>query len=88
MQYRLTLRDLAPLQPLLGVPLEARGDLSGDVQGALNALRARGTLKIGTWRVADFRGQGLQATFTASQIPSAPQATLRAQVLKVRSAAL
>ena len=88
LQYRLTLRDLAPLQPLLGVPLEARGDLSGDVQGALNALRARGTLKIGTWRVADFRGQGLQATFTASQIPSAPQATLRAQVLKVQGATL
>jgi autotransporter translocation and assembly factor TamB len=88
LQYRLTLRDLAPLQPLLGVPVQARGDLSGEVQGALNALRARGTLKLDGWRAADFSGQGLQASFTASQIPGNPQASLRAQVLKVQGATL
>src|SRR5262249_45500564 len=88
LQYRLTLGNLASLQPLLGIPLQASGDLSGEVQGPLNALRARGTLQLGTWRVADFSGQRLQATFTAAQIPIAPQATLRAQVVKVQGPTL
>ena len=88
LQYRLTLGNLASLQPLLGMPLQASGDLSGEVQGPLTALRARGTLQLGTWRVADFSGQRLQATFTAAQIPAAPQATLRAQVVKVQGPTL
>jgi autotransporter translocation and assembly factor TamB len=88
LQYRLTVGDLAPLQRFLGMPLQASGDLSGDVQGPLNALRARGTLQLGTWRVADFSGQRLQATFTATQLPAAPQATLRAQVVKVQGPTL
>jgi hypothetical protein len=87
-QYRLTLGDLAPLQPLLGMSLQASGDLSGEVQGPLTALRTRGTLQLGVWRVADFRGQRLQATFTAAQIPAAPQATLRAQLVKVQGPTL
>src|SRR5262249_17691337 len=88
LQYRLTLGNLAPLQPLLGISLQASGDLSGEVQGPLNALRARGMLQLGTWRVADFSGQRLQATFTAAQLPAAPQATLRAQVVKVQGPTL
>ena len=88
LQYRLTLGDLAPLQPLLGVSLQASGGLSGEIQGPLNALRTRGTLQLGTWRVADFSGQRLQATFTATQIPTAPQATLRAQLVKIQGATL
>jgi autotransporter translocation and assembly factor TamB len=88
LQYHLTLGDLAPLQPLLGMPLQASGDLSGEVQGSLNALRARGTLQLGAWRVADYSGQRLQATFTATHIPAAPQATLRAQVFKVQGPTL
>ena len=88
LQYRLTLGDLAPLQPLLGMPLQASGGLSGEMQGPLTALRTRGTLQLGAWRVADFSGQRLQATFTAAQIPAAPQATLRAQVVKVQGATL
>jgi translocation and assembly module TamB len=87
-QYRLTLGDLAPLQPLLGMPLQASGDLSGEVQGPLNALHTRGTLQLGAWRVADFSGQRLQATFTAAQIPAAPQVTLRAQLVKVQGSTL
>ena len=88
LQYRLTLGDLAPLQPLLGLPVQASGDLSGEVQGPLSALRARGTLQLGAWHVADFSGQRLQATFSATQIPTAPQATLRAQVVKVQGPTL
>ena len=84
LQYRLTLGDLAPLQPFLSVPLQASGSLSGELQGPLNALRARGTLQLGAWRVADFSSQRLQATFTAIQIPAAPQATLRAQLVKIQ----
>jgi translocation and assembly module TamB len=88
LQYRLTLGNLASLQPFLGMPLQASGNLSGEVQGPLNALRARGTLQLGVWRVADFSGQRLQATFTATQIPAAPQATLRAQAVKVQGPTL
>ena len=88
LQYRLTLGDLAPLQPLLGMPLQASGSLSGELQGPLNALGARGTLQLGAWRVADFSGQRLQATFTATQIPTAPQATLRAQLVKIQGPTL
>ena len=83
LQYRLTLGNLASLQPLLGVPVQASGDLSGEVRGSLNALRAW-YAPTGAWRVADFSGQRLQATFTAARIPAAPRATLRAQVVKVQ----
>ena len=38
--------------------------------------------------MADFSGQRLQATFTATQIPAAPQATLRAQLVKVQGPTL
>src|SRR5262249_15111996 len=71
LQYRLSLGDLAALQPLLGVPMQASGSLSGEVQGPLRALRTRGTLQLDGWRVADLQGQRLQATFTAAQMPSA-----------------
>jgi autotransporter translocation and assembly factor TamB len=84
LHYRLTLGNLASLQPLLGTSVQASGDFSGEVQGPLNALRARGTLQLGTWRVADWSGQRLQTTFTATQVPTAPQATLRAQLVKVQ----
>src|SRR5262249_47508587 len=86
--YRLTLGDLAPLEPLLGVPLQASGGLSGDVQGPLQALRARATLQLDGWRVADLRGQRLQATLTAAQLPSATQATLKAQLVNVQGPSL
>ena len=88
LHYRLTLGNLASLQPLLGMPLQASGDLSGEVQGPLTALRARGSLQLGAWRVADLSGQRLQAAFTAAQIPAAPQATLRAQVVKAQGPTL
>ena len=70
------------------MPLQASGSLSGELQGPLNALGARGTLQLGAWRVADFSGQRLQATFTATQIPTAPQATLRAQLVKIQGPTL
>lgn len=88
LQYRLTLGDLTSLQPLLGMPLEASGGLTGEVQGPLSALRTRGTLQLDAWRVADLRGQRLQGTFTAAQGPSAPQATLRAQLVNVQGPSL
>ncbi|HSX82609.1 MAG TPA: translocation/assembly module TamB domain-containing protein, partial [Candidatus Saccharimonadia bacterium] len=88
LQYRLTLGNLASLQAFLGVPVQASGDFRGEVQGPLTALRARGTLQLGTWRVADLSGQRLQATFTAAQIPAAPQATLHAQLVKIQGPTL
>src|SRR5207249_6080879 len=85
---RLALCGLAPLRPLLSMPLQASGGLSGEMQGPLTALRARGTLQLDAWQVADLSGQHLQATFTATQIPAAPQATLWAQVVKVQGPTL
>ena len=71
------------------MPLQASGSLSGELQGPLNALGARGTLRTGCLACARFlKGQRLQATFTATQIPTAPQATLRAQLVNIQGPTL
>jgi autotransporter translocation and assembly factor TamB len=88
LQYKLTLGDVAALQKSLGVALQARGGLSGEVRGPLEALQTRGTLQLESWRVATLSGQRLQATFSATQIPVAPQATLRAQLMEVQGPSL
>jgi translocation and assembly module TamB len=88
LQYHLTLGDLTSLQPLLSAPLQASGSLTGTLQGPLSALRTRGQLQLEAWRVAEVRGQRLQATFTADQISSALQATLRAQLRHVQGPSL
>src|SRR5207247_2280698 len=78
----------ARLERSLGGPLQAGGGVSGEMRGPRAAVRARGGLEVGAWRGEDFSGERLQATFTAAQIPAAPQATLRAQVVKVQGATL
>ena len=45
--YAVTLGDLTPLQRYLGVPLQAKGSLSGTVQGTWPALQVRHRLQIG-----------------------------------------
>jgi autotransporter translocation and assembly factor TamB len=88
LQYKLTLGDLAALRQSLGVELQARGGLSGEVRGSLEAMQTRGTLQLEAWRVAELYGQRLQATFSATQIPAAPQATLKAQLVEVQGPSL
>ncbi len=86
--YTLTIGDLASLQKPLGVELQANGGLSGEVRGRVDALQARGALRLDKWRYAQFQGQRLQIDFSAAQLPAAPQATVRGQILGVQGPSL
>lgn len=67
--YTLTLSDLTPLQKLVGAPLQANGTLTGKMRGPLNALQTTGNLRLKTWRYAELSGGGIEADFSASQLP-------------------
>jgi autotransporter translocation and assembly factor TamB len=86
--YTLTLGDLTPLQAVLGAALQASGTLTGKVRGPLNALQTTGALRIKTWRYAEMSGQAVEADFAASQLPSAPQGTVKLQVTDVQAPSL
>ena len=86
--YTLTLGDLTPLQQVLGAALQASGTLTGKVRGPLNALETTGALRIKTWRFAELSGQAVDADFSASQLPSAPQGTVKLQVTDVQAPSL
>jgi len=86
--YEVTLGDLAPLQRYVGVPLQAKGGLKGMVQGTWPALQARSQLQLREWAYRELHGQRLQAELTASQFPTAPQATVKAQVVDVQGPTL
>ncbi|HSF33421.1 MAG TPA: translocation/assembly module TamB domain-containing protein [Candidatus Tectomicrobia bacterium] len=88
LSYTLTLGDLTPLQQVVGAPLQASGTLMGKVRGPLNDLQTTGALDIKMWRYAEISGQGLEANFSASQIPSAPQGTIKVQVADVQAPSL
>jgi autotransporter translocation and assembly factor TamB len=88
LQYELRLADVSTLQPYLGVSLQGRGGLRGQVQGPLEALQTRAVLQIEAWRLADLQGQRLQANFAASQLPAAPEATLTAQLVDLQGPSL
>ncbi len=86
--YTLALGDLTPLQQMLGAALQASGTLTGKVRGPLNALETTGALRIKTWRFAELTGQAVEADFSASQLPSAPQGTVKLQVTDVQAPSL
>src|SRR5262249_16648658 len=86
--YEVTLGDLAPLQRYMGVPLQAKGSLKGTVQGTWPALQARSHLQLREWAYGELHGQRLQAELTASQFPTAPQATVKAQVIDIQGPTL
>jgi autotransporter translocation and assembly factor TamB len=86
--YTLTLGDLTPLQPMLGSAINARGTLTGRVWGPLNAVQTTGALRIKTWSFAELSGQAVEADFSASQLPSAPQGSLKVQVTDVQAPSL
>jgi autotransporter translocation and assembly factor TamB len=86
--FKLTLGDLTPLQPLVGAELQARGTLTGELRGPLDALQARGALRLEQWRYAAIHGQRVQIDFTATQLPGAPQATVTAQLANLAAPSL
>jgi autotransporter translocation and assembly factor TamB len=86
--YTLALGDLTPLQQMLGAALQASGTLTGKVRGPLNALQTTGALRIKTWRYAELSGQAVEADFSASQLPSAPQGSVKVQLTDVQAPSL
>ena len=73
---------------VLGAALQASGTLTGKVRGPLNALETTGALRIKTWRYAELSGQAVEADFSASQLPSAPQGSVKLQVTDVQAPSL
>src|SRR4029434_505608 len=59
--YDVTLGDLSPLQRYMGVPVQARGQFSGTVQGTWPALQARSRLQLREWAYGGLQGQRVQA---------------------------
>jgi translocation and assembly module TamB len=88
LRYTLTARDLRPLGEVLGLPLQARGQFSGSVQGTFPDLRVQNTLHLQEWSVAAFSGKGLKATLNGTHFPGDPQATLTASLAEVQTPAL
>ena len=86
--YDVTLGDLTPLQQYIGVPVQAKGQLNGTVQGTWPALQARSRLQLREWTYGGLQGQRLQADLTVSQFPTTPQATINVQVVDVQGPAL
>ena len=86
--YTLTLGDLTPLQKVVGAALQATGTLTGKVRGPLNALQTTGNLRLKTWRYAELSGGGIEADFSASQLPTAPQGSVKLQMLDVQAPSL
>ena len=86
--YDVTLGDLTPLQRYVGVPVQAKGQLNGTVQGTWPALQARSRLQLREWAYGGLQGQRVQADLAVSQFPTAPQATINVQVVDVQGPAL
>ncbi|MGE3541210.1 MAG: translocation/assembly module TamB domain-containing protein [Candidatus Tectimicrobiota bacterium] len=80
LDYRLTLGDLQPLSRYLGMPLQARGSLTGSVQGNRGMLRTQAALQLHDGQAAEWRLPRLQADFTADSLLTTPRGTLKAQV--------
>jgi autotransporter translocation and assembly factor TamB len=86
--YTLTLGDLTPLQKMLGAAVQASGALTGRVWGPLNAMQTTGALRIKTWSFAEVNGRAVEADFSASQLPTAPQGSLKVQVTDIQAPSL
>ena len=78
--YRLTLGELTSLQNYLGVKLQAKGDVTGELRGPLNALSTQGTLQLRDWRYANWQGESLGATLSVTNLPAAPDAKMEARI--------
>jgi autotransporter translocation and assembly factor TamB len=86
--YDVTLGDLTPLQRYVGMPVQAKGHLSGTVEGTWPALQARSRLQLREWIYGGLQGQRVRADLTVAQFPTAPQATINVQGVEVQGPAL
>jgi len=86
--YAVTLGDLTPLQRYVGVPVQAKGQFNGTVQGTWPALQARSRLQLREWTYGALQGQRVQAELAVAQFPTAPQATINVQVVDVQGPTL
>jgi len=86
--YRLTLGDLKPLSQYLGVELQAKGGLTGKVQGTRGVWQTQLTLQLSPWHIAQLRGQRLQVDFAATQLLAAPRATMKVQFVDMQGPSL
>jgi autotransporter translocation and assembly factor TamB len=86
--YDVTLGDLTPLQRYIGVPVQAKGQFNGTVQGTWPALQARSRLQLREWAYGGLQGQRVQADLAVSQFPTASRATINVQVVDVQGPAL
>jgi autotransporter translocation and assembly factor TamB len=84
LNYTLTLGDLRSLQGFLGFAPQAQGRLTGKAQGALAALQTSGILQLDNWSVADWHGRNLRVEFSATNLFTAPQATIKARLPEVQ----
>lgn len=87
-QYSVTMGDLTALQARLGVPLQAKGKLSGTLRGPLTDLRAQAALRLQSWRYDIWEGGAIKLDVTAENIPKAAQATVKTTISNVHSPSL
>ncbi len=81
LSYKLTIGDLTPLEKFLGVPIKAKGDWSGELDGEFKNLRAQNRLEIKDWQYADWKGKKLRTVLDIKDLGSAPTATVEAELL-------
>lgn len=86
--YDLQLGDLTALQEQLGLDLDVKGQLKGEVSGALDALRTKGTLALAPWRYDTWRGKSVDATFNARNLTTQPRAEINAKIVDVEGPSL
>jgi autotransporter translocation and assembly factor TamB len=78
--YNMNLGDLSALQQYLGVALTAKGSISGEISGPLDALSTQGTMYLNELRYAGLNLEGLLSNFTAQNIATTPRAVINARL--------
>ncbi len=86
--YNLDLGDLTALRKHLGLDFDVKGQLRGKVSGALDALRTEGTLTLAPWRYDTWQGKAINATFSAHNLTTQPQAEVKAKLVNVKGPSL
>ena len=88
LNYTLALGDLTPIRDPLGLDIDAKGRLTGEINGPLDALQTHAILNLQAWRYATFQGETLQANLTANGLPATPQAEVKVRLTGVQGPSL
>jgi hypothetical protein len=88
LNYTLALDNLTPIRDQLGLDFDAKGTLTGEIKGPLDALQTHAILNLRTWRYATFQGETLQADLTANGLPATPQAEVKVRLTGVQGPSL